>query len=279
MLKAILHSKAGRIGHQKSESVRWKDLFQTREDLLTSTFFERFSYLSDDIQTSILTDWFGEEIASSFGPLEDTQFWPSYYLKSDETLSRVEPDLLLEFHSANILVEVKPPEGGQQAKDQWIKEVQSYLECNKDSQKPLYFLAIGQIKKKDANNWLPELRDTFPKLAGAAALNWQNVADQLRTVSDEHLDTRSADLRILDDMFAGLSLYGIRTQSFYWPELVAFSQSESACELTLEHPWLQRTISDIPADLTTDYSFHELAEFCSKHSPLNLNGMESWTSN
>ncbi|MFA0162036.1 hypothetical protein AB4457_11915 [Vibrio splendidus] len=35
MLKAILHGKAGRIEHDKDESVSWASVFKAREDLLT----------------------------------------------------------------------------------------------------------------------------------------------------------------------------------------------------------------------------------------------------
>ena len=273
MLKAILHSKAGRIGHSQGESVRWKDLFESREDLLTSTFFERFSYLSDDIQTSILAGWFGKETATSFGPLENAKFWPSYTLKTEDSNNRVEPDLLLEFRSANILVEVKPPEGGRQHLEQWKREVQSYLDT-KDSKKPLYFLAIGQIRKSEADTWLPELRREFPELAGARALNWQKVADLLRSYTEGHLVTRTADQRIIDDIFEGLSLYGLRTRSYYWPELVAFTQSKPFCQESLDHPWLQSNPLLASTSQTTDLSFQKLVDHSTRQAPLSLKGME-----
>ena len=48
MLNAIIYGKAGRMGWDgQKESLSWRQVFQTREDLLTATFFERFSYLSD----------------------------------------------------------------------------------------------------------------------------------------------------------------------------------------------------------------------------------------
>ena len=45
MLMAILNNKAGRIENAQGDAVSWREIFKAYEDLLTSTFFERFSYL------------------------------------------------------------------------------------------------------------------------------------------------------------------------------------------------------------------------------------------
>lgn len=115
MLKAILHGKAGRIEHNKDESVSWSSLFKAREDLLTSTVFERFSYLSDSVQNHLIQHWFSESrgiALAKLGEFESISYWPRFEHQHERGTNQVEPDLIIHFTHCNILVEVKPPEGG-----------------------------------------------------------------------------------------------------------------------------------------------------------------------
>jgi hypothetical protein len=108
MLKAIIHSKAGRIVHQGDDSVRWAYIFKHSEDLMTAAVFSRFSYLSTSVQNRLLQQWL--ECDQDFSDLKEIEFWPSYPLTlKNNKHKNVEPDLVLRFESSDLIIEIKPP--------------------------------------------------------------------------------------------------------------------------------------------------------------------------
>lgn len=239
MLKAILHGKAGRIEHNKDESVSWSHLFKAREDLLTSTIFERFAYLSDEVQHTLLQHWFKQHhgtIPASFGEFIDITYWQRFAHEHDKGSNQVEPDLILHFELCNIIVEVKPPAGGNQYFWQWFKEIESFLQAEEDSHKPLYFLAIGRIGQVDAELWASRLLPKQKQLKGVAALKWDSVTAQLVVLMSEQAECALSkqDSRIIQDMLDGLSLYGQQISPFKWSELT----NANLPTLSLHHPLL-----------------------------------------
>jgi hypothetical protein len=225
MLKAILHGKAGRIEHNKDDSVSWSSLFKAREDLLTSTVFERFYYLSDTIQQRMLQHWFkaySGSIPTDFGELEDISYWPRFTHEHDKGSNQVEPDLILNFAECNIIVEVKPPAGGEQYFHQWQKEIASFLQSEEYQSKPLYFLAIGRISVFDVKQWAAGLLKQYEELNGIAALEWAVVTEHILTLTTDTVLTKQ-DGRILNDILEGLSLYGLQTSPFKWPDLAQYN--------------------------------------------------------
>ncbi len=227
MLKAILHGKAGRIEHNQDESVSWSQLFKAREDLLTSTIFERFAYLSDEVQHQLLMHWFRNSfgvLPESFGEFVDITYWQRFTHEHDNGSNQVEPDLIIHFEQCNIIVEVKPPAGGNQYFWQWRKEIESFLQAeDDDNSQPLYFLAIGRIEQVDASNWASQLLPDFEQLKAVAALKWDAVTAQLVELNsdDSELNLSKQDRRILRDMLDGLSLYGQHISPFKWEELAS----------------------------------------------------------
>ncbi|MFS1864677.1 hypothetical protein [Vibrio breoganii] len=245
MLKAILHGKAGRIEHNKDESVSWSQLFKAREDLLTSTVFERFAYLSDALQKHLIQHWFkahSGEVPQCFGEFKSISYWSRFTHEHDEGSNQVEPDLIIHFDNCNILVEVKPPAGGDQYFEQWQKEIESFLQSEDDSPKDLYFLAIGRIEQKQAQKWASELlrEQKNNQLKGIAAIKWDAVTSNIVELlnngqASNALNISSQEKRILNDILDGLSLYGLQTSPFTWSQLV---QPEVLSKLSLQHTLL-----------------------------------------
>ncbi|WP_052260594.1 hypothetical protein [Photobacterium gaetbulicola] len=274
MLKAILHGKAGRIEHNKDDSVSWSQLFKAREDLLTSTIFERFAYLSDEVQRTLLDHWFKLHhgfIPESFGEFLDITYWQRFSHEHDEGTNQVEPDLILHFDQCDIIVEVKPPAGGNQYFGQWYKEIESFLQAEEDSHKSLYFLAIGRIEQADAARWAKRLLSKQQQLKGIAALKWDAVTTQLLQLLGEQSECELSkqDARIIQDMLDGLSLYGQQTSPFKWAELT----HSNFPNLSLNHPLLRTEVNPITEQ--EDDSSTELEELTQAFTSLDLPRFQS----
>ncbi|MCL1047518.1 hypothetical protein L2737_19640 [Shewanella electrodiphila] len=226
MLKAILHGKAGRIEHNEDESVSWSSLFQTREDLLTSTVFERFAYLSESVQACLLKHWFKRYqgvIPDGFGEFKGISYWPRYIHEHSSGTNQVEPDSIFHFDECNIIVEVKPPAGGDQYFEQWQKEIESFIQSEQGQDKPLYFLAIGRIRQADARDWAIPLLAKVDSLKAVAALEWTSVTEHIIALtSDDGMGDKTVvskqDRFILQDILEGLSLYGLQVSPFKWSQ-------------------------------------------------------------
>ena len=289
MLKAITHSKAGRVSTDNGkQSERWKDIYQQREDLMTAAVFSRFAYLSEELQNQILSAWFDIDVnEKSFYGFEDIIFWPSYKLtEKDKTARRVEPDLLIVFEHCYLLVEVKPPIGGDQYYQQWRNEVCAFLQDSENRkptevEKPLHFLAIGRIDQNNAKQWFYDLKSEFKdKLELCAALRWQPATDHLYKLEQAGLVKLKTDKRVLADIFEALALYGLHTKVFQWSELSQVVRSKTMPILSLN----QTSLVKIKANNTKNYqveavdrSLESLCHFINSQPPLNLQGMSSWT--
>jgi len=228
MLNAILHSKAGRVKSNGNEekSVRWLDLYQSREDLLTSAFFSRFTYLSGLMQHRLLREWLGGE--GDFSEFKGVEYWPTYELDLKKYEQRtVEPDLLLRFGGCDVLIEVKPPAGSDQTYTQWRKQIDGYFYSQRKP-KPLYYLAIGRIRNvldefnakalaefntKSAESNLPN--ELFRK---ACAVKWKQVAVLLHDMLVAG-DFDAQDSRVIKDMLKALKLYGVLPYNLLWDDL------------------------------------------------------------
>ncbi|PVZ78032.1 hypothetical protein C9426_35275 [Serratia sp. S1B] len=202
MLQAILHGKAGRVTLENNEPQSWRDVFKKREDLLTAAFWSRIDYLS-----STALSFFIEKLLSKpsldLGDYKGIQFWPSYYIGY-----RVEPDVILKFEKADILIEVKPPLGGKQDYQQWDNEIKSYLRSVEEGKK-LYFLALGNIPY-EAKQWQKKLNQRYPQVS-LHGVEWRQVKDIL---SQNQWD--SQDRRIIKDCLKALSFYGVSEALRQW---------------------------------------------------------------
>jgi len=212
VLQAILSSKAGRIGLE-GESLRWHDVFQRSEDLLTATFFGRVPYLSSKALSALLAFMVGRSVElSNFDELE---LWP--YLENPSK-NKVEPDVVLHFERELFVIEVKPPFGGRQSRKQWLDQIdavqreQAYAEYKK-----VYFIALGNVVPTVLEqSALPE------RFESMAACEWESLRHWLRQSS--HFSTRQ-DKAILRDWQNAFELYGMAPMIPDWQPMVDMSKS------------------------------------------------------
>lgn len=269
MLMAILNNKAGRIENAQGDAVSWREIFKSYEDLLTSTFFERFSYLDQMSQITILAKCFDIKdklsLSTALGELEKIEYWPRFSLINDQQ-SLVEPDVILCYKKVNILIEVKPPSGGEQYFEQWSREVKGLLNSHfKD--KPLYFLALGGVSKIGVNQQLERLVNDFEVLKCAAAKNWQELVPILKVfLSTSEL----REQRIVKDMIAALGLYNVCIQNFRWKDFTLASLKT----MTLNHGYLSER-ERLNVDNELKFDSIPKANF----QPLSLNLMTKWKFN
>tara|TARA_R110002049_G_scaffold297185_3_gene486005 strand:- start:1060 stop:1776 length:717 start_codon:yes stop_codon:yes gene_type:complete len=222
MLNAIIHSKAGRVNFDKeSGSLSWRELYQSREDLLTAAFFSRFTYLSGLLQHRLLKSWLGG--VGDFTEFKSIDYWPQYDLKNNPDRKFVEPDLLIRFESCDVLVEVKPPEGGDQYLDQWQLEIEGYYQ-QEDHIKALYFLAIGRVGSVLHQLDIEVLQKNGRDFKQAHSIEWKPIVYELSGfIKSGELDAQ--DQRIVHDMIKAVELYGVRAQNLRWDDLYPLSNS------------------------------------------------------
>ena len=214
MLHAILRGKAGRI-EREGESLRWRDLFKGSEDLLTATFFGRLPHLSDGALRAVLRFLLGDN------PLDSTTFqrlelWPK--LASLQDRRYVEPDVLLHFDDALVVIEVKPPFGGDQYREQWLAQVNAVVSEAEfdDYEDRLYYVALGNIPVAPLSR--PDLPKRFVQMT---LREWDPLRRYLQAF-DEFESCRQ-DRAIRDEWLQAFELFGMAPVVPEWTPLFAYA--------------------------------------------------------
>lgn len=224
MLNAILEGKAGRITLNEGMRQSWRTVFQSYEDLLTAAIWSRVNYLSPAAMSHFFSALTGKS-RDDWGVYEAIAFWPKFafpdsidekmqpYTSGLEQFS--EPDVVITFEHAALIVEVKPPAGGMQYQQQWRKELYTYL--HDDDAKPVvHFLALGNLPAA-AKTWFHELATEFPQVE-FHGLEWR----RLREIFQHSEWNAPQDKRIVADCLKALALYGIREPLLPWHRFSQF---------------------------------------------------------
>ncbi|AXV36529.1 hypothetical protein BFW41_22295 [Aeromonas hydrophila] len=215
MLHAILRNKAGRI-EREGESLRWRDLFKGSEDLLTATFFGRLPHLSDGALGAVLRFLLGDN------PLDPATFqrlelWPK--LTSLQDRRYVEPDVLLHFGDALVVIEVKPSFGGDQYREQWLAQVNAVVSEAEfdDYEDRLYYVALGNIPVAPLSP--PDLPERFIQMT---LREWEPLRRYLQTAS-EFVEGCRQDRAIRDEWLQAFELFGMAPVVPEWAPLFAYA--------------------------------------------------------
>ncbi|MEA9429198.1 hypothetical protein [Aeromonas caviae] len=215
MLHAILHGKAGRI-EREGESLRWRDLFKGSEDLLTATFFGRLPHLSDQALHAVLRFLLGANAVNLTG-FQRLELWPK--LASLQDRRYVEPDVLLHFDDALVVVEVKPPFGGSQYREQWLAQVNAVVSEAEfdDYEDRLYYVALGNIPVAPLAR--PELPERFVQMT---LRDWEPLRRYLQTAPE--FESCRQDRAIRDEWLQAFELFGMAPVVPEWAPLLAYAR-------------------------------------------------------
>jgi hypothetical protein len=235
MLTAITRGKAGRVRLPGSEfDLSWRDVFRAREDLLTAVFFGRMRYLSDTALLRAMRSLIGES-ADELGAFVDSEFWPR--LEQLKGRAWVEPDVLLKFEHALVMVEVKPPFGGEQSVAQWQAEVDALLaELRGDAswEAPVvHFVALGRTSRVRADALAEfDTEDLFD--LHVHCVEWQDLALPL---SDWAAGSARSDAAVFEDWISAFELFGIQVRRpREWKPLADWAEGHSVA-VELLHQW------------------------------------------
>lgn len=235
MLTAIIHGKAGRIQLQGEETrVRWREIFQRSEDLLTSVFFSRLRYLSPESICRVMALLVGDQAATELGELQHIEFWPR--LEGANDRSWVEPDVRIHFARASVVIEVKPPFGGAQRIEQWRAQIQALAqEWTEEDDAPLhfYYVALGNNTPQEDAAMKIDFGVEYAFTPILRQAEWHQIVLALRSL---HVHATPSDRAVFDDWHKAFVLFGIPVQpAFQWSDLLAWADR---CGLsTAEVPW------------------------------------------
>ena len=155
MLQAILHSKVGSQFTNLTEDTHWREVYSAHEDFLTAAIFGRLVYLDSDLLWKIIKKAVESKhkLPDEAGSLNDVKFWPTWRLPRDYksplgTTTR-EPDVVLEFHDIDLVIESKL-EFSSQDFTQLAEEYLAHYNVNKN--KNCIIVAIGGLKYDESSD-------------------------------------------------------------------------------------------------------------------------------
>lgn len=224
MLRAIISGKAGRIVLDGVEHrVSWREVFRRSEDLLTAAIFSRVRYLSPELLSSFMAQLVEPEVAASLGPLDRVDFWSN--LEGTHGRVRVQPDLMMWFAHALVIVEVKPPFGGDQYIDQWQAQVHAvvHLATKGEVSVPerVHFVGLGQNKFSIDQEALESFKTEGKFDLSLHKVEWSHLTAVMPVLRNE---ATGSDAAVLDDWISAIELFGMVTPAFTWSSLASWAQ-------------------------------------------------------
>lgn len=217
MLHALLRNKTGRADLRATPF--HAAALHRYEDPLTAAVFERLAYLPAELMLDLLTTaagppMHGRPFPAEPGPLLTLRFWPALFLAG----ARIEPDVLIAFDRAVLVVEAKHREAHHAS--QWKREVRAAREAaaaavfdtpGSSSAPPVWLLAVGPSPSLEA------ARETVADAGAAGVLHFTWVA-LVRVLRDlrAHPQLPAHEARLVDDVLLALSACGYRPRTRFW---------------------------------------------------------------
>jgi hypothetical protein len=219
MLSAILHGKGRRLPEGVGPADSLRKVFVRSEDMLTSTVFERLSYLDGPTLWAVLAATFRPTPLPERNVVEllDLEFWPTWGQARDTLGKSVEPDVVIRLSAGDppttwtLIVECKFG-GGLQDPGQWMNEWIACLAERENAEQPgeTVLLALGGVHYDGPERMVERLAGTAKATRGlalqVAAADWTDLLWSIGQVDAPGSVAR----RIFEDIRSALDLHGYR---------------------------------------------------------------------
>jgi len=221
MLNAIHHRKTrGSVYGQEPK----EELYQSYEDLLTASIWERIGYLPDSVIWHIVQKALAASCSAEMplivGALEAFRFWPRWQFKE----GWVEPDVFLQFETCDVIVEAKRfDDADQQNPEQLAQELTAYFTTYpKRAPTCVVLLAVGGLPDYEKNivtclreQVLSRISATSRQRVQFGAISWSSLYRALEPIVAGSADT-AAGTRLLRDMKRALVLHDVAPRDRVW---------------------------------------------------------------
>jgi len=187
---------------------------KTCEDSLTSSVFDLLKYLPSEIFWRILKgSLYFDKLPSYYGGKVTYTFWPKWNAKDTNNSRFVEPDLFLQCHDFDIIIEAKRNNEKQQYEDQKENQLKAYFNEFKLSKK-IYYIQVGGLNdlKDDDDIIINNNQIVSCKTDWSQLLN--KIVEEYYTIKDINLIQLDSYKRIFEDLKKCLERHGYYKKSW-----------------------------------------------------------------
>ena len=205
------------------------------EDSLTASVFSHLLHLPiEDFWRILQMACFSDKFPDNPGEPICIHAWPKWSALGTRNSERVIPDLVIEFHAFDLIVEAKRWDVPMQDEDQWNSELIAYTNEYGAKKHEVRMIALGGIHShKDHNleyEWssndaseLPDNKDKHTFKCPVYMCQWSTLlhaCQKLKRKYEEKNKTNptsrtSADMRILDDLIAFFATHGFTALQWF----------------------------------------------------------------
>ncbi len=215
-------------------------IYKGNEDALTSSIFERLSYLPKELMYHIVQKALYDVIPGlELYKIDSIEYWPNWSLPQNDKNRRVEPDIFIRTSTQDIIIEAKRYDDKQQSHAQWEREIQGYInEYDKDN-KELVFIALGGLhSQKTVQITIAKRNFKIYKC------KWSRILDAVKNVqynlelSKQYLHSTIAIDNILSDIVLCFELFGFSSSD--WLERMPSKTNIHKSSINfLSHKWIK----------------------------------------
>lgn len=206
MIYAVKHNQVNRA------------IYKGNEDALTSSIFERFMYLPQEMVQHIFTTALFDTIEGlDLHQTNSITYWPNWNSENTSNKTRVIPDVFIRTAMHDILIEAKRYDAKQQSKSQWKNEIQAYNNEYEEDNKALIFIALGGLHSKQTESIkVRGIEYSIYKCTWKSILNTiQHIIHDMELATN-YTNNNIAITKILQDMVLCFELFGF--SSALWLE-------------------------------------------------------------